>query len=150
MPFTGENAVMMVYRGHPPSGRRCVSNPSPRAQLIAVGDTEAQGCNGTSLFFPYPIHIYIYIYIYQKHILQLIPREKIKKKMERQWGEQPEATGAMAVPSQVVRTGARGQRLLQTFQDEVSHRETSQVDLGSWRCLEWVACLNRPGHRKSP
>jgi hypothetical protein len=29
MPFPEENAVMMVYGGHPPSGRHCVSSLSP-------------------------------------------------------------------------------------------------------------------------
>jgi hypothetical protein len=31
MPFSGENAVLVVYGGHPSLGRRCVSNLSPRA-----------------------------------------------------------------------------------------------------------------------
>jgi hypothetical protein len=32
-PFPKEKAVMMVYPGRPPSGRRCVSNLSPRALI---------------------------------------------------------------------------------------------------------------------
>jgi hypothetical protein len=48
MPFPKENAIIKVYGGHPPLGRRRMSSPSPRPQLIAVGDTGAQGCNGTS------------------------------------------------------------------------------------------------------
>jgi hypothetical protein len=48
MTFPEENTIMMVYGGRSPSGRCRMSNLSPRAQLVAIGDMGAQGCNDTS------------------------------------------------------------------------------------------------------
>jgi hypothetical protein len=41
MPFPGEDAVMMVYGGHLPLEKRCVSKLSPSPQHVAVGDAGA-------------------------------------------------------------------------------------------------------------
>jgi hypothetical protein len=48
MPFPEENAVMMVYEGHPLLGRCRVSSLSLGPQLTVVGDMGARGCNSTN------------------------------------------------------------------------------------------------------
>jgi hypothetical protein len=65
----------------------------------------------------------MYIYIYQKHILQLTPRGKVKKKTNRRQGGLPEAIGVAAITTSVPQTCTEGQCLLQMFPDEVSHRQ---------------------------
>jgi hypothetical protein len=63
-----------------------------------------------------------FIYIYIKVSFTTAPRGKIRKKVEEQRGERPKVIGVAAVPNLVPQTSARGQRLLQVFQEEIDHR----------------------------
>jgi hypothetical protein len=57
MPFTGEDAIMTVYNGHPLKGGAACPTFFLEPQLAVVGNPGTQGCKGTSFS-----NIYIYVY----------------------------------------------------------------------------------------
>jgi hypothetical protein len=57
MPLPREDAIMMIYDGHPLPGMRHMSDPSPEPQLIATGAAGTQGCKDTNFLMSLYINV---------------------------------------------------------------------------------------------